>query len=136
MLSWRSWGLISFVDKFLALHWNLVNRIYYILLQGHHYWEPAANKALLDFYERHNEHIRNVVPRHNLLEYSPGDGWEELCEFLEVAKPQEEFPHINGKDNFLNDIRLDYWTLWLKIAILMTTVVVMMVICIFGLVYV
>ena len=44
---------------------------------------------------RHNEHVRKTVPKDNLLEFRPGDGWEPLCEFLRKEVPSEPFPHVN-----------------------------------------
>ena len=47
----------------------------------------------------HQDEIRRLVPREKLLEYRVGEGWERLCEFLEVEVPNEQFPKINdGKD--------------------------------------
>lgn len=118
VLSWRSWGLVGFVDEFLGLHWRLVNRIYFILSQGVPPWTSSAEKPLLEFYERHNSHIRSLVPQENLLEYSPGDGWGPLCEFLQAATPTEEFPHTNAPEDFVQHERANYWSLWLKLGML------------------
>ncbi len=115
-------GLICFVNRTVALHWSLFNRVYFIMSQGQPPWEPSAHKQLLDFYKTHNDYIRSVVPKQNLLEYSPGDGWDGLCEFLDVAKPQEDFPHTNGKANFVSAARAVYWSLWLRIAMLLAAV--------------
>ena len=46
-------------------------------------------------FERHNETVRQVVPKHRLLEYDVRQGWEPLCEFLEVPIPKKTFPHLN-----------------------------------------
>eukprot|EP00177_Eucheuma_denticulatum_P006106 GFKZ01011133.1.p1 GENE.GFKZ01011133.1~~GFKZ01011133.1.p1 ORF type:complete len:242 (-),score=30.01 GFKZ01011133.1:511-1236(-) len=43
----------------------------------------------------HNDRVRAVVPKDQLLEFSVKDGWGPLCEFLDVEQPQEEFPHAN-----------------------------------------
>jgi hypothetical protein len=29
-----------------------------------------------------------------------GDGWEPLCEFLEVPTPDTPFPHLNDSEQF------------------------------------
>ena len=44
---------------------------------------------------RHNEHVRKTIPKDNLLEFRPGDGWEALCDFLGKEVPSEPFPHVN-----------------------------------------
>ena len=32
------------------------------------------------------------------------DGWEPLCEFLEVDVPAEPLPHVNDRDTFLERV--------------------------------
>ncbi|MEU6130241.1 sulfotransferase family protein [Saccharopolyspora sp. NPDC047091] len=49
----------------------------------------------IEVFERHNAEVRAAVPADRLLEYQPGQGWEPLCEFLEVPVPAEDFPHVN-----------------------------------------
>lgn len=47
-------------------------------------------------YERHNERVREAVPRERLLEVDAADecGWAELCAFLGVERPAGEFPRV------------------------------------------
>jgi hypothetical protein len=54
--------------------------------------DPAAMKAA---YERHNDAVRAAIPAQRLLEWTPADGWEPLCERLDVAVPDEPFPLTN-----------------------------------------
>jgi hypothetical protein len=54
--------------------------------------DPAAMKAA---YERHNEAVREAIPAQRLLEWTPTDGWEPLCERLDVPVPDEPFPLTN-----------------------------------------
>ncbi len=51
--------------------------------------------AMLDAYERHNDAVRQAVPADRLLEWTPIDGWEPLCERLDVPVPDEPFPVTN-----------------------------------------
>lgn len=44
---------------------------------------------------QHNERVRTVVPKGQLLEYSVRDGWGPLCYFLGVPAPDTPFPHAN-----------------------------------------
>jgi hypothetical protein len=48
-----------------------------------------------EYYERHNERIRAIVPKERLLEFRAKDGWVPLCRFLEKDVPEREFPHRN-----------------------------------------
>ena len=54
--------------------------------------------------ERHNQEVREAVPASRLLEWKPADGWEPLCEFLEVPVPQSPIPHINDSAMFAGRI--------------------------------
>ncbi|HXL16142.1 MAG TPA: sulfotransferase, partial [Streptosporangiaceae bacterium] len=44
------------------------------------------------------------VPADRLLEWSPADGWEPLCAFLEVPVPQAPVPHVNDSAMFAGRI--------------------------------
>ncbi|KZT50500.1 hypothetical protein CALCODRAFT_184575 [Calocera cornea HHB12733] len=48
-----------------------------------------------DGYNRHNDWVRSVVPREELLEFNVKEGWEPLCKFLDVPVPHIPFPHTN-----------------------------------------
>ena len=80
------------------------------------YGFQARNKRILgvglhgsledvEFYDRHNEHVRSVVPSERLLEFEPKDGWEPLCQFLGVPVPTDqagnklEYPHVNDTES-------------------------------------
>ncbi|HEX5190991.1 MAG TPA: sulfotransferase, partial [Streptosporangiaceae bacterium] len=45
-----------------------------------------------------------TVPAERLLEWKPADGWEPLCEFLEVPVPQAPIPHVNDSAMFAGRI--------------------------------
>ncbi|WP_018680501.1 sulfotransferase family protein [Actinokineospora enzanensis] len=51
-------------------------------------------------FEAHNAEVRAAVPADRLLAYTVGQGWEPLCEFLEVPVPDEPFPHLNDTASF------------------------------------
>jgi Sulfotransferase domain len=50
--------------------------------------------------ERYNDEVKRTVPAERLLVWSPKDGWEPLCEFLELPVPHEALPHVNETDAF------------------------------------
>lgn len=56
--------------------------------------------AMIGAYRRHNDAVRAGVPAGRLLEWSPGDGWEPICERLGVAVPDEPFPLTNTTEEF------------------------------------
>ena len=47
--------------------------------------------------ERYNAEVTQSTDR--LLVWSPADGWEPLCEFLEVPVPDAPFPHVNDTES-------------------------------------
>ena len=59
------------------------------------------DKAAMAAYDRHNAAVRRDVPPDRLVEYQPGDGWEPLCAALGVPVPDEDFPHVNTTEEFL-----------------------------------
>lgn len=56
--------------------------------------------AVISVYRAHNQRVRQVIPADRLLVFSVKDGWEPLCDFLEVPVPDADFPHHNPKDEF------------------------------------
>jgi hypothetical protein len=54
--------------------------------------------------ERHIAEVRSVVPADRLLVWQPADGWEPLCEFLEVPVPQAPLPRVNDSAMFADRI--------------------------------
>ena len=57
------------------------------------------NAACCQF-EKHNQQVIDEVPAAKLLVYEPGDGWEPLCEFLQVPVPEVEYPRVNSTEDF------------------------------------
>ena len=46
---------------------------------------PAQNKQnAIASYEQHNQLVRDTIPASQLLEYNVRQGWEPLCQFLEI----------------------------------------------------
>ena len=56
----------------------------------------------LEVYRRHQQHVIDLVPPERLLQFHIKDGWEPLCEFLEQPAPEEPFPRLNAKTEFLD----------------------------------
>ena len=60
----------------------------------------TSSESMKQAMERFNEEVQQTVPADRLLVWSPGDGWDELCEFLEVPVPDTPFPHLNDSKEF------------------------------------
>jgi hypothetical protein len=53
---------------------------------------------MVDYFEKRNADIIASVPAERLLVYQVKEGWGPLCEFLGVPVPDEDFPHINSRE--------------------------------------
>jgi hypothetical protein len=56
--------------------------------------------AMMDAFVRHNDAVRAAIPASRFLEWTPGDGWEPICDRLNVPVPAEPFPVTNTTDEF------------------------------------
>jgi len=69
-------------------------------------WNPIFDNKLDDkahvisIFKHHNEAVMNEVPADRLLVFEAKEGWEPLCEFLEVPVPETEYPRINTTSQF------------------------------------
>lgn len=73
------------------------------LTYGH--YRPFGRKPqYVSFYERHNQAVRDYFSAHDaadlLLEvcWDEGDGWNELCGFLDIPAPEFLFPRANRSE--------------------------------------
>ena len=56
--------------------------------------------AAIAAYERHNADVRVSLPSDRLVDWQPGDGWEPICEVLDLPVPDQPFPHVNTTADF------------------------------------
>ena len=59
---------------------------------------------LIEAMRRHEDEVRRTVPPERLLVWSVAEGWEPLCEFLEVSVPDMPFPRVNDSREFVNRV--------------------------------
>jgi hypothetical protein len=60
----------------------------------------ATAEEMATAMERFNQEVQDTVPSERLLVWSPGDGWEPICEFLELPIPEADFPRVNDSAQF------------------------------------
>lgn len=60
----------------------------------------TTDEWMRDAFIRHRQEVEATVPADRLLVWSPKDGWEPLCEFLEVPVPDQPLPHVNDSESF------------------------------------
>jgi hypothetical protein len=54
--------------------------------------------AMVNAFERHNTEVQRTIPSSRLLVYDVSQGWEPLCQFLGVPRPEVPFPRANSRD--------------------------------------
>lgn len=57
-------------------------------------------RRLIEAFVAHSEAVRAVIPADQLLEFEVREGWEPLCDFLELPVPDDAFPHTNSREEF------------------------------------
>ncbi|MFC1605255.1 sulfotransferase family protein [Pseudomonadota bacterium] len=56
--------------------------------------------GLKEAFIAHNEAVKATIPASRLLVFEVKQGWEPLCEFLDVPVPAEPFPRTNHREEF------------------------------------
>lgn len=64
---------------------------------------PDKAKAIAA-YDAWADEVRAAVPADKLLVFKATEGWEPLCAFLGVAKPDTPFPNVNDRAEFKKNI--------------------------------
>jgi hypothetical protein len=58
--------------------------------------DPSRIALLVELFEIYHDYLRRVVSADRLFSFSVKDGWEPLCNILNV--PDQPFPHANDKE--------------------------------------
>jgi hypothetical protein len=66
--------------------------------------EGDSPEQLIATYRRHNEEVKASVPPERLLVWDVTEGWEPLCQFLDVPVPDTTFPHLNDTKEFADRV--------------------------------
>jgi hypothetical protein len=99
--------LLSSAQACIDPRWaGFLNMIDRLLWEGRGTFAGGAENSedMIATMRRHNEEVRAAIPAERLLVWSVEEGWEPLCEFLEVPVPQEPFPRVNDRREFVNRI--------------------------------
>ena len=84
----------------------------YLALVDRMFWGPqgtfaeghAESAQMIEQMLAHEQRVKRDVPAERLLVWEVGDGWEPLCEFLEVEVPDGPLPHANDRATFLERV--------------------------------
>jgi Sulfotransferase domain len=66
--------------------------------------EDTTAERMSSALERYHDEVQGTVPSERLLVWSVTEGWEPLCEFLEVPVPDTPFPKLNDSTEFAERI--------------------------------
>lgn len=59
----------------------------------------------IQIFKEHIEKVKATVPPERLLVFNVKEGWEPLCDFLDVPVPERPFPHVNDRQVMENRLR-------------------------------
>lgn len=81
-------------------------------------------------YNEHIQHVRECIPAEDLLILNVKEGWQPLCDFLDVSVPKHmPFLHVNKSNTvvrLLNTARLaPYFIIFLVVVILIAYFIVL-----------
>ncbi len=84
----------------------------YLALVDRMFWGPqgtfaaghADSSQMIEQMLAHQERVKRDVPAERLLVWEVGEGWESLCEFLDVEVPDVPMPHANDRGTFLERV--------------------------------
>ena len=62
---------------------------------------PEDENHAISIYLKHISDVMEEIPRERLLLYNVSEGWQPLCDFLDVKVPDSAFPVPNSKEFFL-----------------------------------
>lgn len=105
---WKTWDTVAPYDQRIAGPWWMV---------ASHCWLSACDRDFSRngkgraFFERHYKRMREILPEERKLEFHPSQGWDPLCKFLDVSKPEDgsEFPRINESESFMKFFTLIWY---------------------------
>ena len=94
--SWPSWRLLRYTDPSYCGAWRTHTELQWDILCGNDHGERCRQAFI-----KHYESVRRMVPKHRLLDWKAGDGWQPLCDFLEPGMkiPDMEFCHLNDSQD-------------------------------------
>jgi len=84
------------VDPVRRRHMDMINT----LIVENTFGGSLAKEHAIAVFNAHNEEVRHLVPRKQLLVYEPGEGWEPVCAFLDAPIPTTPYPKVNTTDDF------------------------------------
>ena len=61
----------------------------------------------IEIFEKHNAEVKASIPPDRLLVFDVREGWQPLCDFLELPIPDQPFPKTNSSEELMANFRKD-----------------------------
>ena len=97
---------------------KVLNMIEKTVWQGEFSGQFEDKKSAIQVFNQRIETIKKVFPPERLLIHRSKDGWEPLCEFLDVEIPETPYPWLNDSTKIKRAIIIMKIMQWLPISIL------------------
>lgn len=109
--------ILYFLDRWLVMRLAPFMGLLLTSLFGPKTKDPVKRrenwiKGYTDAYDE----VRRIVPPEKRLEFSLGQGWEPLCNFLGNDVPNKPFPHVNDSASFDAGIKVLVNRMWIRAA--------------------
>lgn len=92
------------VDPLWRRYINLMTRMNWDEETGAMAGDTYDDQEFAKIMERWNDSVKTTVPAERLLVWDPKEGWDPMCEFLEVDVPDTPLPHLNETESFKEGI--------------------------------
>jgi hypothetical protein len=92
------------VDPLWRRYLDLMNGMNWAPGTGAMAGDHASDDGLAAAMTSWNEEVVRTVPADRLLVWEPAEGYESLCEFLEIEVPSEPLPRLNDSRSFREGI--------------------------------
>jgi hypothetical protein len=108
--------ILRHFDTDLWHHWNFNNLAYNLFSGTTKRGQPGNEQILRQNYVNYNNLVKKLIPKDRLrvIKLEEGLGWDELCDFLEVSRPNVPYPnfddHLELRDTLVGN--------WVRRAIL------------------
>ncbi|GIC92858.1 uncharacterized protein Aud_009333 [Aspergillus udagawae] len=95
-------NVLKHFDEELGIFLSLNTTVYGAWADGTEPGQPGNEAALRRNYVEYIKAVKNTVPKERLLvvKLEDGLGWEQICPFLAVPIPEEEYPRGNDVNSF------------------------------------
>jgi len=72
-----------------------------LILEHTFHGRQREKEYAIAIYQKHIQHVSEMVPQERLLNFNVKDGWEPLCKFLSKPVPEDTFPRLNERTEFI-----------------------------------